>query len=452
MWGFARSRWGAGALATALVAAALAFPHPLYAQAPAMAPSLQQQYDAAFAAMMADPANLDKTFSFAALAAQTGDLEGAVSALERMLLIDPNLPRVQLELGVLYYRLGSYGAARSYLQSALQTPNMPPDVRSRAEQFLAEIDKQRSPSKFSGTVLAGVRYQSNANAAPTGNVKVGGFDAKLDDNSTGQEDWNVFIAASVQHLYDFGTQYGELWETRAIAYGSRQFDLSDVDAGVLTMSSGPRLPLFPREVKGLSLRIAGALDVVTLDQRMEYVAPGATLNVDKRLERGNFGVTFDWRQRDYNNTKDNPFNSDRDGDELSARAVLDYQLDTWLMASASIGYVHYDARRDFETYDEVQFYGQLTALTPFSPFVPGQQSALSLAVARLISHYDEPDPTIDPNKRRKDRDWRISLTGSLPLTETISLVVQGGYNRRESSLPNYEYKNWFSMTGLAWRF
>ena len=61
-------------------------------------------------AMMADPGNLDKTFAFAGLAVDVGDIDGAISALERMLLIDPNLPRVKLELGVLYF-------AASYLQA-----------------------------------------------------------------------------------------------------------------------------------------------------------------------------------------------------------------------------------------------------------------------------------------------------------------------------------------------
>ena len=84
--------------------------------------------------------------------------------------------------------------------------------------------------------------------------------------------------------------------------------------------------------------------------------------------------------------------------------------------------------------------------------MPDQRTVLSLAGARLISHYRDPDPAVDPGRKRRDRDLRLSLTGSLPLTESISLVVQGGYNRRDSSLPNYEYKNWFSMTGLAWRF
>ena len=62
---------------------------------------LQQRYDAAFQEMLKQPANLDVLFKFATLASQTGDLEGAISALERMLLIDANLPRVRLELGVL---------------------------------------------------------------------------------------------------------------------------------------------------------------------------------------------------------------------------------------------------------------------------------------------------------------------------------------------------------------
>ena len=73
-----------------------------YGQAAApVSADLQTQYDAAFQQMLKQPANLDVLFKFATLASQTGDLEGAVSALERMLLIDPNLPRVRLELGVL---------------------------------------------------------------------------------------------------------------------------------------------------------------------------------------------------------------------------------------------------------------------------------------------------------------------------------------------------------------
>src|SRR5690349_23518474 len=109
---------------------------------------LQKQYDAAFQEMLRQPANLDVLFKFASLASQTGDLEGAISALERMLLINPNLPRVRLELGVLYYRLKSYEVAQTYLEGVMKSPNLPADVRSRAEQFLAQIDNQQQASHF----------------------------------------------------------------------------------------------------------------------------------------------------------------------------------------------------------------------------------------------------------------------------------------------------------------
>ena len=69
--------------------------------------ALQKQYDAAFQEIFKDPGNLDKSFQYAELAVKLGNFEAAISALDRMLLINPNLPRVRLELGVLYFRLGS---------------------------------------------------------------------------------------------------------------------------------------------------------------------------------------------------------------------------------------------------------------------------------------------------------------------------------------------------------
>src|SRR4029079_3686926 len=220
-------------LAVVVLATAWTLPLQVHAQAaPANAgsPELQRQYKAAFDAMLADPGNLDKTFKFAQLAIQMNDLEGAVGALERMLIINPNLPRVRLELGVLYYRLGSFEAARNYLQTALASPGLPPEVRGRAEQVLAEIDKQRNPSRFSGSFLAGMRYQTNANAAPgTGTVRVGGIDSQLGPSGTATADWNVFGVAALAHLYDLGTQEGDVIDSRMVLYGSRQFKASEVN-------------------------------------------------------------------------------------------------------------------------------------------------------------------------------------------------------------------------------
>ena len=55
-----------------------------------------------------------------------------------MLLFNPNLARVQLELGALYFRMGSYELSRTYFDKAL-AGNPPPEVKSRIETYLAEI-------------------------------------------------------------------------------------------------------------------------------------------------------------------------------------------------------------------------------------------------------------------------------------------------------------------------
>jgi hypothetical protein len=53
---------------------------------------------------------------------------------------------VRLELGILYYRLKSYEVSRTYLETALQSPTLPADVRKPAEQLLLKMPKQSKRS------------------------------------------------------------------------------------------------------------------------------------------------------------------------------------------------------------------------------------------------------------------------------------------------------------------
>ena len=105
-------------------------------------PELQREYNAAFQKMLNDPGNLDVVMAYAQVATKTGDYEGAVGAYESLLLVDSNLPRVKLELGILYYRLKSYDTSRIYLEGALASPSLPADVRKPAELLLAKMPKQ----------------------------------------------------------------------------------------------------------------------------------------------------------------------------------------------------------------------------------------------------------------------------------------------------------------------
>ena len=154
---------------------------PAFAQQQGAEPeSLQAEYDAAFQQILRSPGDLDLMCKFAGIAVRLGNYEAAISTLERMLLFNPELPRVRLELGVLYFRLGSFDVSRSYLKRAIEGKEVPQEVRTRVEAFLVEIDKRSSRSRFSGSVFFGMRYQTNANAGPgSPGVRAGGIDAVL---------------------------------------------------------------------------------------------------------------------------------------------------------------------------------------------------------------------------------------------------------------------------------
>jgi tetratricopeptide (TPR) repeat protein len=96
--------------------------------APASRDQIEDRRQALLRLMFQDPSNLDVAFEYAALSSQVGDYEAAVSTLERMLIFAPNTPRLQLELGILYYRLGSYEVSRSYFAQVVANPNVPPEI------------------------------------------------------------------------------------------------------------------------------------------------------------------------------------------------------------------------------------------------------------------------------------------------------------------------------------
>ena len=119
---------------------------PAQAAAPAQpgagpSDAVRAAYDQAFAQSLEKPSDPQTLVHFAEVAVEFGDIEGAISALERLLLIDGDEPDVKLELGVLYYRLGSTEAARTYLEDVSASKEASNEAKERANTFLKELKK-----------------------------------------------------------------------------------------------------------------------------------------------------------------------------------------------------------------------------------------------------------------------------------------------------------------------
>jgi tetratricopeptide (TPR) repeat protein len=101
--------------------------------------AIKAEFDQTFNKMLDNPADVDLTMHYANLAIQLENYEAAIPPLERILLFNPNLPRVKQELGVLYYKLNSFEMAKSYLLDAKKSKDVPADVVARADEYLGKI-------------------------------------------------------------------------------------------------------------------------------------------------------------------------------------------------------------------------------------------------------------------------------------------------------------------------
>ena len=431
--------------------------HFAFGQAPpsTIPGDLSAQYEVAFQEMLRQPANLDVLFKFAMLASQTGDLEGAISALERMLLIDPALPRVRLELGVLYYRLGSYAVARNYLELALKAPNLPPEVGSRAEKFLAEIGAKASPSHFSGEVFSGLRYQSNANLGPTSSsVRLFGQVANLTQASVGSPDWGVVVSGPLRHSYDLGQQNKSTVETQLTAYANRQFQVTAANVSLLDFTTGPRFQIFSETAQDITIKPIVALGYVWVNDAPYYGSYGSGVEASSlMLDRLRNTTTFIFRRHNNVDSWYLPANNLNRGTEYSATTGFQYQPSPALNLFGNASATRFEA--DVTPSQSYQLWGLGGGVNIFFPD-PIFKSALPWAITLSYSYqwwtYDAPDPTIDPTAYRVQLDSIINLVLSVPFNERTTLTVTGGRFARSASLPNYAFDNNNFMIGIGLRF
>ncbi len=416
---------------------------------------LQRAYESAFQEMLRRPADLDLVFRYAELAIRLENYEAAIAALERLLLFNPDLPRVRLELGALYYRLGSYDLARSYLVRALESEAVPEPVRHRARTYLDEIDERTARHRIDGAVLFGGRWQSNANAGPASpEVRVFGGTGRLDDAFTEQSDANMFLSARATHSYDLGTQWpDERFETTATGYFSRHEDEEQLDAGLLELASGPRFALLPDFLDGATIRPYSIANYVWLDDESYFRTLGAGLEADylpwDRLRLTGGGAYLD---RDYNDTRKRPNAHDRDGHEWVFDLGGAYALTPTSLFSATVGLSDESLHAAFASNREYRLFVGYTKQyqAPFG--LTGLPWVTTLSAGRIWTDYDASDPLVDPTVKRSDREWRLGVATDIGLAEDWSLIVNLQRFVVDSNLPNYEYDNWSATVGAAWSF
>jgi hypothetical protein len=404
--------------------------------------------------MMANPGDLDLAFQYAELSAQSGDYEGAISTLERMLIYAPNTPRLQLELGILYYKIGSYDIAQSYFATVLANPNVPPSIASQVRVYIQQVAVEAEPPPFSGTLYTGIRWESDANSAPANqSVTLNGIDFTLDDTAIAAPDWSALSVGTLHYSYDLKNQ-GDRLEFDVLGYNASYFNLTDIDLTFAEATLGPSFNMKRWGMDKSRLFLYGIGDETLLGNAQYFDAGGAGARIlSFAAERSILDVRLETRFREFNNTEIRPTSTLRDGEQTRLGGSYSY-----LIAPGLILIVEgYDQRENADAgfYANWELGGSVGVAWTFANPIRAEARfpwTLQAGAGGLNRTYDDPDPTINPNEREVDNTFWSRVALVLPIAETWALIPQVEIRDQQSNYETAEFDDFSATLGLQKRF
>jgi tetratricopeptide (TPR) repeat protein len=436
----------------------LAGPQALAQQAAGNTPPTSQDALAArqtqlLEVMLRQPDNLDLAFEYATISSLLGDYEAAIATFERMLIYAPGLPRVQLELGVLYFRLGSYDTARYYFESALEGPNVPPEVETRIQSYIAAIDTEEDPTEFRAAIMLGVRGQTNANAAPGGRrVTLNGRDFLLDETSTGQADVNVFAAANLHGAYDLGSQ-GDTLEADLLIYAARYHEVVRLDTGIAELTFGPSFNMKRFEMDNTRAGIYGILSGVRLNHANYLGSVGAGARFVSLLNPKTRVVgKAEFRRRWYNDTAAFSTVSERNGYVLRTDIKVSRQITAAWRARVFVLADFEEAKTVYNQSWEagLGFGGTYKFASPIEKLT--QPWSFDMEAGYVYREYEGPDPVISTTESQFNHEGWARAVLSVPFRPDVAMSLTGELRRQYSNYATSSYTNASAILSLMKTF
>jgi hypothetical protein len=440
-----------GALSTRATAALIALAGFALATVTATAQSssdIARSLDPLFQGVLARPANLSNTLQYAA-SASANDIESAISAYEQLLFYNPRSARTRFELGVLYFRLGSYAMARSYFETALALPDMPADLRPRTEELLALASKKLMPDQFSGFVQTGLRYQTNASVGPGSQaVLASGYNSS--NRFVAQPDWNWFGAFGLNYVHDFENQSGTTFEATAQGYDAQQFTLHQFDVGLLDLRAGPRFQLFSGTANAMSVKPYVIVTGATLGNLPYYGALGGGLTLHATWGNISLDPLIEITQQSFKNSSLYPVANGLSGMLTTAALQASGPVYGGMGFQARFAYGHDET--DYNPYS-YNAYAMDLAL-PWNFSFPGDGRMWTLTPIFGVSYwqYAAPDPAFAPATTPHTTEWRAGLGFDIPIWKQIALGTLVQYRSDVSNIAAFTMQDWQFSAGPTFKF
>ena len=177
----------------------------------------------------------DLDFLHGSIAMAREDWQTAIARFRAMLIRDPNLPRVRLDLALAYFRAEEDSSAAHHFRQALGDKDLPPVVRARTLAFLDTIRRRKTWSVNAAIALA---PDSNINAATSSReVNLFGLPAQLSEDA--RQTSGVGLNARISAGYEARISPDLRFRTGA-SLSTRTYEKSEFNDRTLSLRAGPR--------------------------------------------------------------------------------------------------------------------------------------------------------------------------------------------------------------------
>ena len=425
---------------------------------------VKRQVDDAFRDVLTKADSMNARLKYANLLVQAGNFEGGIAALEGLLLSPTAPASIRVELAVLYYRLGSYAMSETYLNDAIADPRLDSTLKKQAERVLQDVVRRNRVSALSGTLMVGLRTQSNPTAATASNqVLSNGVLVRTEDRARPKSDSSGQLWGKIDHVYDFDAQNEASLMTSVVglvdhyasvdSYAYIPGSVKPFDLATFQGSTGIRFKPSPLGWPGLTLRPHLLFGHTQLNGHKYFSSSGGGLEGNYRVnDRLTWSGQYAAKNFSYATRPDIVDSALQTGLEHLAqvRAVVEVGVNKVMVGEA--GFVDHGAKRgDFEFSGPqamlayVVTYADPTALT-------GHNWTMSIVGSVLQRRYRAANPVVDSTTARLDTVRKLTLQNVMHISRDVSLQLQFDYTDGSSNLPNYVYSNRSSSVNVFWNF
>lgn len=416
---------------------------PLFSFAQDISNSEEGELSKLFEEISRNPDNLNSNFRYAKLAEKLGKYYESIAAYERMLIQNPNLHRVKLDLALLYMKVGNTAGAKTLFEE-VRTENPPKQVVENIDKMLAQLEKGEKRHRFGANLTLGYTSDSNPSASPnSGSVDIFGVGIPVDDATAGQADDQRFVYASLSHNYTLPYGKNNTWNSEASFYRSVQDNASSLNTTVYAAKTGPSLSNENGRVRYGAHLNCSRVNLAEYEYLNSY---GYDVFVDYILsQKAKIRMSHAHETRKFENSPEVSTYEDRNGRANEQKISL-----TSLVTPKDIINTTFSMRREHAGVDYYTNRSRSAGLTYTKLLDKGVY--LTGGVLYKTTKYKDVDAFVNPFIVRQDSERSFSLGVGKNLTSNLTCGLVYQDRRIESNIQNYEYTNERITASMSWRY